>query len=105
MAKIAECPIDEIRLTNLVVDHHANTNIAGRKRYLSAAAKFAYYRSGDPVGEFTVDGLTDGLEEELNSLIDTIEAAVVERMGFSGQSEESREVPRGIIDHGGPEEF
>jgi len=105
MAKISECPIDEIRLTNLVLDHHANTKIVGQKRYMFAVAQFAYYMDGDPVGEFTINGLTEDLTEELNSLIDTIEETVVKRMGFSGQSEESREVPRGIIDHGGPEEF
>tara|TARA_B100001250_G_scaffold414436_1_gene452826 strand:+ start:6986 stop:7303 length:318 start_codon:yes stop_codon:yes gene_type:complete len=105
MAKISECPIDEIRLTNLVIDHHANAKVVDQNRYMFAVAQFAYYMDGDPVGEFTINGLTEDLGEELNSLIDAIEETVAKRMGFSGQSEEPRQVPKGIIDHGGPEEF
>ena len=109
MADLTKCNIDRVNLTNLTVNNYS-FRVHDENPYMSTTAKFAYFINSRPVGEVLVDGLEEDkrVQEALASLLKTIEAVYVEKVGIEEHpvlDPRTNELLSGIVNHDTPEEF
>jgi hypothetical protein len=79
MAIITKCNIDEVRLTNLVIEQHCTYDPPHR---IVMTAKCVLFAQGEPVGEVLLDGHHLSNMSKDNDFMDTIK-------GIIGSIEES----------------